>query len=133
MEDFMDQKRGKPHRRLIEKNQLRCCHQCASDNGHLLLSSAYEAGRLGPLLPEPGEIIVYHLQALLDIPSILLLHMGADFKIFLNRQMLEDLSAFNHLNYAHLGDFFSLHPVYPLTHEFDGPIGDFPILMVKKT
>jgi hypothetical protein len=62
LEDFLDDLRREPHRRLVEQDHLRLRHQRAADRGHLLLAARGVAGERGAPLLELREIGIDHLE-----------------------------------------------------------------------
>ena len=130
VEDLVDQQRRQPHGRLIQQDQLGAGHQRPAHHGHLLLAAADEAGDLVALLLQPREVVVDHLQPLLD-GTAELAHVGAHLEVLLHRQVLEDPAALDHLHDAQLGDLLGRHPVDALAHELDRAVGHLRRLHVS--
>src|SRR5262249_61569277 len=65
-EDFLDDERREPERRLVEQDRLRIRHQRAPDHHHLLLAAREIAGLQAPALLEPREHVVDAIDAVAD-------------------------------------------------------------------
>src|SRR5262249_13120645 len=65
-EDFLDDERREPERRLVEQDRLRIRHQGAPDHHHLLLAAREIAGLQPPALLEAREHVVDAIDAVAD-------------------------------------------------------------------
>ncbi len=128
----MNQQRGQPHRRFIQKNQLGTGHEGTADHGHLLLTAADKPRGFAAFFLQARKIVIDHLQAVFNGPTMLL-HMGPHFQVLFDGEMLEYAAAFNHLHNTHFGNLFRTHPVDAVSAEFNRPIGYFTVLVFEKS
>ncbi len=102
IEDDRNHCRRKPHRRLVEHQELRPRHQRASDAQHLLLSAAERTCELPAPLGEHGRERVDSLQALTGVGACVP-PIGAKQKIIFDRQAAEH-AELQHQRHAAISD-----------------------------
>src|SRR5256885_13725117 len=89
LEDFLDDLRREPHRRLVEQDHARMRHQRAPECGHLLLSPRGVAGeRAAPLL-QLRKVAVHFLEVLLELRPSGAAGVSTGKKILLDGEMRE--------------------------------------------
>ena len=86
-EQFFDQDRREPERRLVENKKPRLGHQPAADGQHLLFAAGERSGPLGAALAKPREN-GEHALAILGAPRGGA-PITAEVQIVVNRQVRE--------------------------------------------
>src|SRR5262249_26977410 len=126
-EDFFDDERCQPERRLVEQDRLGVRHQGAPDHHHLLLAAGEIAGLQPPALLETRENLVHPLDAVAHLFAVAAAVAAGD-EVFLDRQVREYAPAFEHLDDAAAHDLMRRQLIEPLAIELDRALGDPPAL-----
>lgn len=101
--NVVDNDRRKTHRRFVQQQKLRLCHDRPSHCQHLLLTTGKASALLISALCQPGEQLIDFIQFRLDVIA-LLPTIRTHQQVFVYRHITEDLAAFRDLNHATLHD-----------------------------
>src|SRR6202040_1058983 len=106
LEQFLDDQRRQPERRLVEQHQSRPQHQGAAYRQHLLLAAAQGSGGLGTTFLESWEMRVDLLDVAGDAHSVIP-HHGAELEIFLHGHADEGAPPLRHMGDPEAHDLLS--------------------------
>src|SRR5215469_2840425 len=130
-ENLLDEQRCQAQRGFVEQNHLRVRHQCPPDYQHLLLAPREVARLMMAALLKHRERVIDTCDAVADSPKITA-RVRAGYQILLDRQVLEDPPALEHLRDAMFDDLRGEEPVEPLAIEFDRALCHLPALAVQQ-
>ncbi len=108
VEDFFDQERGQPHRRLVQQHDARLLHERAANGQHLLLAARKGAALLEHTLFETREEGEDVLDTALEFAAVVD-QIRAHLQVFEHSQHRKDAAAFGYMADAHLDEFVGRH------------------------